>query len=114
MGDRALIVFTNNDRSQFSPVVYLHWHGDSVPALIAKTADRMVGRRGDVGYAAARFCGICHETIDGNLSLGIVNADVETIKSDPASVSQGGAGFVIVNCDDFTWTAHGSYLEGKR
>ena len=125
MGDRALVIFT--DGKEVSPTVYLHWSGSSVPALIEKAGVRMQGRLGDVSYAAARFVGICHEDIEGNLSLGIWNTPrnirtailgwkhEEFLKNTSheellRKYSQGDAGLVIVNADDFTWKAYGGYL----
>ena len=69
MGNRACIVFF--DRTRVSPTVYLHWHGDAVPSWLDQLKVRMHGRFSDAAYAAARFVGICHANIDGNLSLGI-------------------------------------------
>ncbi len=114
MGNRACIVFV--DRTRVSPIVYLHWHGDAVPAWLDQLAERMVGRLGDAEYAAARFVGICHAHIDGNLSLGIRSHDLS-----PADVrcpdrmeaeSPGNAGVVVVDTSDFRWTAYGGSLAG--
>ena len=55
--------------------IYLHWHGDAVPSWLDQLKDRMNGRFSDAAYAAARFVGICHANIDGNLSLGISSND---------------------------------------
>ena len=74
MGNRACVVFF--DRTRVSPTVYLHWHGDAVPAWLDQLKDRMNGRFSDAAYAAARFVGICHANIDGNLSLGISSNDL--------------------------------------
>jgi hypothetical protein len=69
MGNRALVVF--HDEHEYSPAVYLHWHGSKVPDLLRETWQYMEGRRGDLDYTAARFVGICHNAIEGNLSLGL-------------------------------------------
>src|SRR3984957_6376442 len=74
MGNRACIVFF--DRNRVSPTVYLHWHGDAVPTWLAQLKVLMNGRFSDAAYAAARFVGICHANIDGNLSLGISSNDL--------------------------------------
>jgi len=112
MGDRALIVFYDEDH--ISPSVYLHWHGSQVPELLGHLAEYMKGRYGDAQYAAARFTGICHCRIHGNLSLGVlcndlVRADLDDIEKLQA-MSHGDAGVVIVNTDDFTWKAYGGHL----
>jgi hypothetical protein len=122
MGDRALIIFT--DGAEVSPTVYLHWNGSSVPKLLEVCHSRMMGRLADVEYGVARFIGICHEHIDGNLSLGCWNTDeaVETAARKVFSESEGkhiavlaehshgDAGVVVVNVNDYSWKAFGGYL----
>ena len=116
MGHRALVIF--HDEHRISPSVYLHWHGGDVPNLIAELAAYMTDRRGDADYAAARFTGLCHRLIDGNLSLGIMSNDLRRADLDNAAVleemSHGDAGVVIVDTDDFTWKAYGGYLADYR
>lgn len=116
MGDRALILF--HDRYRISPTVYLHWHGDQVPEILRDLTETMTGRYGDAEYAAARFTGLCHQRIPGNLSLGLMRHTLRHADLDnPAvlrSLSHGDAGVVIVNTDDFTWTAYGGYLAEYR
>ena len=116
MGDRALITFT--DGENISPVVYLHWAGAEVPALLEQHKALMASRGADMAYAAARFVGIVHATMpQQNLSLGIWNAAQDTrwavIASDRdelANMSHGDAGFVVVDVRDYSWTAYGGYL----
>ena len=112
MGDRALVIF--HDKYRISPGVYLHWHGDQVPALLAELAEYMKGRYGDAAYAAARFTGLCHRRIDDNLSLGIVSNQLRHADLGDAAeldeMSPGNAGVVIVDTGDFTWKASGGYL----
>ena len=118
MGDRVLVIFT--DGAEVSPTVYLHWNGTATPALLARLKDLMKGREGDVQYSAARFIGICHKHIEGNLSLGTWNTEPATIEAirkksaDLASVleneSHGDAGVVLFNVNDMTWKAYGGYL----
>lgn len=126
MGDRALVVFT--DGSEVSPTVYLHWSGGRVPALIDELKTVMTGREGDVQYSAARFIGICHASIDGNLSLGRWNTEeaiCEAVKGldnvsggDSATsiteYSHGDAGCVVVNVNDHSWKAYGGYLAKRE
>ena len=74
----------------------------------------MAGRFSDASYAAARFVGICHANIDGNLSLGISSnglsqADVRS-KDRMEEESPGNAGMVVVATSDFSWTAYGGSL----
>jgi hypothetical protein len=112
MGNRACVVFF--DRTCVSPTVYLHWHGDAVSAWLDQLKDRMNGRFSDAAYAAARFVGICHANIDGNLSLGISSndlsqADIQS-KERMAEESPGNAGIVVVDTSDFSWKAYGGTL----
>jgi len=116
MGDRALIVFYDEDH--ISPSVYLHWHGSQVPELLGHLAEYMKGRYGDAQYAAARFTGLCHRLIPGNLSLGIL---LDTLRREDLAdgallrdMSNGNAGVVIVDTADFTWKAYGGYLAEHR
>jgi hypothetical protein len=112
MGNRATILFF--DRNQVSPTVYLHWNGSDVPDWLDDLSRRMTGRTNDAAYAAARFVGICHERIPGNLSLGVASnsltvwdlSDGELL----AKLSPGNAGIVVVDTADFAWRAYGGYL----
>lgn len=114
MGDRCLVVFTNTKRDEISPVIYLHWHGHKVADWLKEWRSYMEGRMGDVQYGAARFVGICHTHIEGNLSLGIWQGGNEAL-ADPEGYSHGDHGVVIVNADDGTFTQHGQAcdLEGR-
>jgi hypothetical protein len=116
MGNRALVIF--HDQNRVSPTVYLHWHGDEVPELLRELAETMKGRYGDAEYAAARFTGLCHQRIPGNLSLGIMANPLRHADLDDEAVlkamSYGNAGVVIVNTGDFTWKAYGGYLAEYR
>ncbi len=118
MGNRACVIFF--DQTSVSPTVYLHWHGDAVPTWLEQLKDRMNGRFSDVSYAAARFVGICHDNIDGNLSLGISSNDLSqpNLRNNDRMEehSPGDAGIVVVNTNDFSWKAYGGYLAdiGRR
>lgn len=109
MGDRALVMFCTQQTQQvegpleFSPVTYLHWHGHCVGSLLHNLYARMEGRRGDCAYVSARFVGLCHEKIEGNLSLGLWNAptpeDLFEQNDDQGWIySHGDAGIFIVDC----------------
>ena len=112
MGNRASVVFF--DSTTVSPTIYLHWHGDSVPDWLEELAELMKGRYGDASYAAARFVGICHKHIQGNLSLGLLSGGYSRLETlnpkDMAASSPGDAGMVVVNSTDFSWRAYGGYL----
>ena len=113
MGQRALVIFVNNKtnneqiktRWNISPVVYLHWDGDNVMKWIPDLEELMGDRKGDVEYACARFIGIAHEKIDGNLSLGVWNSDPEMkqwTEKQWAEYSHGDSGIFWVDVNDFT------------
>jgi hypothetical protein len=112
MGDRASILFF--DSQVISPTVYLHWHGSAVPDWLRILQTVMSNRTDDASYAAARFVGICHERINGNLSLGIQSNNFRHVDlNHPPTLeaaSPGNAGFVVVDTRDFTWRAYGGYL----
>ena len=119
MGNRACVVFF--DLMYVSPTVYLHWHGDAVPAWLDQLKVRMEGRFSDAGYAAARFIGICHANIDGNLSLGVSSNSLSledvTLPTRMEHESPGNAGIVVVDTSDFSWKAYGGTLaanEGRQ
>jgi hypothetical protein len=96
MGDRALIQFEDS-KGEVSPVVYLHWHGDVALEYIDELKSLMADRTDDVPYATARFIGICHSHIDGNLSLGVWNQPERLTADD----SHGDNGCFLVHVD--TW-----------
>ncbi|OWK39515.1 hypothetical protein FRUB_06078 [Fimbriiglobus ruber] len=104
-----------HDEGTVSPTVYLHWSGRHVPELLDELKGRMLGRYGDVDYATARFVGICHGYIEGNLSLGVFRNKFEVSdlrdRALMTEASHGDAGVVIVDVKDFAWKAYGGYLE---
>ncbi|MDK3075488.1 hypothetical protein QO034_20645 [Sedimentitalea sp. JM2-8] len=115
MGDRALVLFKNQDT--VSPTVYLHWKGSDVPLFIFQLGKLMADRKNDVSYAAARFIGLAHETIPGNLSLGVMETPVElreaVLGNDVeviADFSHGDFGVVVVDTATFSWRAYGRHL----
>jgi hypothetical protein len=118
MGNRACVVFFDHHR--VSPTVYLHWAGDAIPGYLDQLKARMDGRFSDAAYAAARFVGICHANIEGNLSLGISSNDFSQVdvrnKDRMEQDSPGNAGIVVVDTSDFSWKAYGGYLAeiGRR
>lgn len=119
MGNRACIIFFDHNR--VSPTVYLHWHGDAVPRWLDQLKATMEGRFGDAAYAAARFVGICHANIPGNLSLGILSNALSLRDlhrhDEMEAESPGNAGIVVVDTSDFSWRAYGGYfasVAGRR
>lgn len=112
MGNRALVIF--HDRERVSPTVYLHWRGGDVPQWLQELKLLMQGRYGDAEYAAARFIGICHAKIEGNLSLGVFSNSFNLLdvrrQATLEAESHGDAGVVAVDTADFTWKAYGGYL----
>jgi len=112
MGDRAHVLFF--DDSIVSPMIYLHWHGSYIPQWLDELKALMATRRRDAAYAAARFAGLCHTYIPGNLSLGITSTHLRLANlSDTRLLEQmspADAGIVVVDTADFTWRAYGGYL----
>lgn len=106
MGDRVLVQFKDSS-DRVSPVCYMHWHGDRAPELIRECAKLMESRGEDLSYAFARFVGICHSHINGNLSLGVFNQAAKLTAED----SHGDAGCYVVNCKTWEVEAFGGYGE---
>lgn len=104
MGNRAIVVFHNKARNDYSPQVYLHWAGDMVQEYVDELETLMGDRRDDVAYQAARFVGICHQNNPGNMSLGIINLpdgftdSTENFKA----LDQGDNGVFVVDCSDYS------------
>lgn len=111
MGDRAIIVFT--DGREFSPGIYLHWHGnpESVAELLEKAEPRL--REGDISYSAARFGGVCHEEIAGNLSLGLVDSPKpnQQGKIEWETYSPGDNGVFIIDVNTWQITRQPQYTK---
>ena len=122
MGDRALIIFT--DGQEVSPTVYLHWNATETPKWLEEHKELMNSRGADVQYAAARFIGIAHSHIGGNVSLGCWNTEDEIADAARRTIaepsgdhvavlgnhSHGDGGVVVVNANDYSWRAFGGYL----
>lgn len=106
MGDRALVQFEDST-GRTSPVIYLHWSGEEASAWLRELAILMTGRPNDASYAAARFAGICHRHINGNMSLGMWNQEKRLTAED----SHGDAGCFVVNCHTWQVEAMGGYGE---
>ena len=112
MGNRAFVIFY--DRSEVSPAIYLHWHRDEVPSWLAELKLLMKGRENDAEYAAARFTGICHGRIEGNLGLGIRSYYLkykDVISHEQMSKKKYSDSIVIVvDTADFSWRAYGGEM----
>jgi hypothetical protein len=90
MGDRVIVRFDGEGGAECG--VYLHRYGGEALEWLRNAAPRM--RKGDVSYAAARFCGYCHEQIKGGLSLGIMAPQHCT----PEAAQWQDNGMYIVDC----------------
>ena len=106
MGDRALVQFKDKDDT-ISPVIYLHWNGTEVKYWLEEWYRLIQGRQRDLDYGCARFVGICHSHIEGNLSLGVNYQPTELTADD----SHGDAGCFVVNVSTGEVTASGGYGE---
>jgi hypothetical protein len=98
MGNRAAIVFSNVEFTEFSPCVYLHWNGgpESVYLFLDELERR--GVRADQHYECARFIQIVGEFFDkekrSGLSLGVSNGP-RTLKN-AASMDSGDNGVYVI------------------
>ena len=77
MGNRAFVVFTNQDEDVIGPAVYVHWNGgpESIYAFLTELDRRKIRNGGDMPYQVARFVHIIGDFFDGTeagaCSLGI-------------------------------------------
>jgi hypothetical protein len=107
MGDRAVVVFKGGWR--YSPGIYVHWHGGDIPELLQQAVPHL--RIGDEMYAAARFCGVCHEVIAGPLGLGLLEAPTrEEAAVAFRNYSHGDAGVAVVDAKSGWVEFHAGYL----
>jgi hypothetical protein len=111
VGDRALVIFHDKAKKDYSPVVYLHWHGSDVGNLLKQLKALMAGRLDDVAYTVARFVGLAHEAIPGNLSVGIFEKHKDFLDQPEylADFSHGDAGVFMVDASDFSCRCYGGY-----
>lgn len=110
MGDRALVIL--KVKTEYSPVMYLHWHAPQVQNYVSRLKEVMTGREGDVDYAFARLLGIVHNDIDGNLSLGCWNLPKdfsEANKQFLIRMSHGDGGIYVVNLEDYSIATYAGY-----
>ena len=114
MGNRAQIILTKEYELEgelhkhYSPTIYLHWNGslDEVLTMVDKLAEVMAHREGDLDYATARLIGLYHESIEGNLSLGVWNNKQN--EDDILAENPGDNGTYFVDCKTFE-VMHHSY-----
>ena len=103
MGNRATVIFTDENEKVISPAVYLHWNGgpESIYGFMNEMDRRNIRR--DQNYECARFIGIVTDYFDqdglGTTSIGVVSypgdsIDVETLNKVPTD--HGDNGFYII------------------
>lgn len=103
MGNRANVIFVNENETSISPCVYLHWNGgpESIYGFLNEMERRNVRR--DQNYECARFIGIVTDFFDqdglGSTSVGVVSypgnkIDIETLNKVPTD--PGDNGFYII------------------
>jgi hypothetical protein len=98
MGDRALIQLTNKS-GEVSPVLYMHWSGSSVAAILCRAQDQMKGRANDVDYAFARLVQQATGRDLGNTGFGVWNQSERLTADD----SHGDAGCFVVDVSTEAW-----------
>ena len=69
MGNRACVVFT--DGREFSPAIYLHWHGGPESVYAFLDALGRYGALGDIGHVSARFTQLIGNYFGGTLSVAL-------------------------------------------
>jgi hypothetical protein len=99
MGDRALIVVTDNT-GEISPAVYTHWAGSEAGDIIKAAGEKGVIRMDDISYATARICAAFVGDNTGTTGTGILagpeNLEPETL----GTFSHGDAGVFVLNVTD--------------
>jgi len=107
----------------YSPVIYLHWHGNQVNDFLYEAMKLMESRGEDLHYATARLIGVCHNQIVGNTSLGVMHlperfAERVRLEGDEylRHESHGDAGLFLVDISDPTWPTkcYGGYGLGHN
>jgi hypothetical protein len=104
MGNRATVIFTNQDEKDISPAVYLHWNGgpESIYAFLDEM-DRRNIRVNDTMYECARFIHIVGDFFDmdeiSSLSLGVTNGPkkIEPKELEKTRTDHGDNGFYIIH-----------------
>ena len=118
MGNRATIIFANEDWTEASPAVYLHWNGgpESVYAFLAELDRRDQGHGLD--YVCARFAQLVGEFFDGDkqystLSLGVVTgpSEITSAELEAVQTDHGDNGFYVVSRQR---TGDGQYITTVR
>ena len=110
MGDRALVILKSG--TNYSPVMYLHWHAPQVQHYVNRLKEVMESRGEDLNYAFARLLGIVHNDINGNLSLGCWNLpkgfserDIDLL----VDMSHGDGGIYVVDLKDYAIATYAGY-----
>jgi len=114
MGDRSTTIFVAeyDGKLFYSAGVYTHWCGSVTLDFIKETFANEYYRDADPDYAAARFCGFCHEQTKHSMptGLGLVNVDNEKVRTFThkqwVDWGPGDAGVFIVNTDTWQVTIH--------
>lgn len=100
MGDRALIQLRGAE--DCSPVLYLHWGGHDVAAILTRAQERMHTRPNDVEYAFARLVQAAVGDDDGNTGIGVWNRPEPLTAAD----SHGDAGCFLVDVRNPRWVVY--------
>lgn len=109
MGDRVLVVFTDN-AGEIAPAIYSHWGGHSMAADIVGAGERGILRDGDASYAAARLCGHLHERYVSTTGLGLLPPPADLTDETLKAFSHGDAGVIVANVDDGSLRYVAGYL----
>ena len=105
MGNRAIIIFADQQGQNIGPAVYLHWNGgaESIYAFLDELDRRRV--RSDVGYATARFILVVGDYFDGeggagSLSMGVTMGPDRIDAESLAEFDPGDNGIYVVTRRD--------------
>ncbi len=117
MGDRGIVVCVSNESENpdiCAAGIYVHWDGDRIPRFLKSALEQERLRAGDMEYSAARVCGVFHENIPDDMSLGLLPAPKDLSTELLEKYSHGNAGVVLLNCSSpQSIRCVGGYLEDK-
>jgi len=115
MGNRALVIFTDDTETTDGVAVYFHWNGgpESVYAFVDYLASKG-GMRNDASYTAARFIQVAGNFLGGTTSLGIQSVPtlVSDLREQAAGFSHGDNGLYLLKIGAGSYTTYGRYLDG--
>jgi hypothetical protein len=115
MGNRALVIFTDDTETTDGVAVYFHWNGgpESIYSMLDYLASKG-GMRNDASYTSARFVQVAGTFLGGTTSLGLqsVPALVSDLREAAAGISHGDNGLYLIRVSGGSYTTYGRFMDG--